>query len=434
MSLTFVQLRIIIARFFRLGFGSFVFTTAAALVASETHASPTTYSTNIVTNIQNSLVIPAYNPVETSPVLAVPIIPAFWYQGMPNSAYLNSLGMKIIPGCISTNLAGTGLPDQTSVISNVNSLTALDPQPIVCIDIESLPVDIRYASITQVNSSIVYLKQVINWVRSANLNAKVGIYGVLPLRDYWDPNLYYTALRYPNDPWWSGHLAAFQQNYQAWLAANAYLAPLAQDVDYLFPSLYTFYTYYDNPASDGWPTFAFTNIAEARKYKKPVYPFLWPQFDNGSYQYLPSRYWQDELQYIRRYGDGIVVWGWGGFLNETWNPNAPWWLSVLNLANSLISPANSLVSARTLSGAIGLVATPPDGVYAFGQRVGLAAAGSKSIRYTLTTTWPNGTWPTCSTGTVYTAPVSIAKTEIIQAIACYADGSSVSSSFAYVIK
>ena len=73
---------------------------------------------------------------------------------------------------------------------------------------------------------------------------------MLPIRNYWAPV--------------RGDSAAISD----WQAENRRLQRLADAVDIIFPSLYTFY---DDPA--GWVTYAVANIKEARSYGKPVYAF-----------------------------------------------------------------------------------------------------------------------------------------------------------------
>jgi len=73
--------------------------------------------------------------------------------------------------------------------------------------------------------------------------------------------------------------------------------------------------------------------------------------------------------------------------------------------------------------------TPPPGTYASVQNVTLSAAGSTSVHYTL-----NGDNVSCSTGNVYSAPISFSVDTLILAISCYPNSvSSTVASYAYVI-
>jgi hypothetical protein len=70
--------------------------------------------------------------------------------------------------------------------------------------------------------------------------------------------------------------------FKAWQANDA-VAPIAAQADVLFPSIYTFY-----PDENGWQTYAIAQIKEARRIGpgKPVYVFLWPQFEDATQSHL----------------------------------------------------------------------------------------------------------------------------------------------------
>ncbi len=100
------------------------------------------------------------------------------------------------------------------------------------------------------------------------------------------------------------------------------LRPLARKVDILFPSLYT---YYDDV--EGWRTYARITLEEARRFGKPVYAFLWPEFHDSNEKlkghYLPVDFWRMEMELCYELADGIVIWG--GW-QQTWDDHAPWWI------------------------------------------------------------------------------------------------------------
>ena len=74
-------------------------------------------------------------------------------------------------------------------------------------------------------------------------------------------------------------------------------------------------------------------------------------------------------------------------------------------------------------------AAPVAGTYSAVQSVALSAASASSIHYT-----QDGTAPTCSSGSVYSAPISVKKTQMIKAIACYPQNTeSAISSFEYLL-
>ncbi len=74
-------------------------------------------------------------------------------------------------------------------------------------------------------------------------------------------------------------------------------------------------------------------------------------------------------------------------------------------------------------------AAPSDGTYSAAQSVTLTAENATSIRYTA-----DGAVPSCLSGLLYTAPLSIKKTQTIKAIACYSQNTeSAVVSFAYLL-
>ncbi len=73
--------------------------------------------------------------------------------------------------------------------------------------------------------------------------------------------------------------------------------------------------------------------------------------------------------------------------------------------------------------------TPASGTYTSAQSVVLTASGASSIHYST-----DGSNPTCSTGSVYSSPISINSTQTIKALSCYSGGGTSSvASFAYTL-
>lgn len=74
-------------------------------------------------------------------------------------------------------------------------------------------------------------------------------------------------------------------------------------------------------------------------------------------------------------------------------------------------------------------ATPSAGTYNAVQSIALSANAATSIRYTT-----DGATPTCAIGLVYSAPISVKKTQTIKAISCYPQNTeSAVSSFTYLL-
>ena len=66
---------------------------------------------------------------------------------------------------------------------------------------------------------------------------------------------------------------------------------------------------------------------EARRYGKPMYPFLWMYYHDSNAtlkgQLLPRDTWQMELDTVRRQASGTVIWG--GWQTQWTGSNADWW-------------------------------------------------------------------------------------------------------------
>ena len=146
-------------------------------------------------------------------------------------------------------------------------------------------------------------------IRRAKPQIKFGFYGVAPSCIYWPI------------------VTQDKKSLAEWHAANRAMRPIAEIVDFVLPSLYT---YYDDPA--GWRQFASATIDEARQYGKPVYPFLWfDYFDHNPVlrgQQVRVADWREELELCRQHADGIVLWG--GY-EQNWSESAGWWQAVLAL-------------------------------------------------------------------------------------------------------
>jgi hypothetical protein len=188
--------------------------------------------------------------------------------------------------------------DETGVLAAVDRLPAWSKT--LYIDIEQWP--LFPAPVATRNASLDKLVRVAQLVRRERPELKFGFYGAPPVCVYWP-------------------IMRHDESYRQWLTADRAIAPLAHGVDYVFPSLYTFY---DDRA--GWLRFAAAQIEEARSYGKPVYPFLWYQYFDGnpmlSGHEIPAEVWEEELRFCRAHADGIVLWGGS---ERGWSQSAAWW-------------------------------------------------------------------------------------------------------------
>ena len=153
------------------------------------------------------------------------------------------------------------------------------------------------------------LVQIGKWFKAAAGKRAVGHYGLAPLGDYW------RAIDYPPG------------GYVDWQRDNTAAAPINAPLDYVFPSLYT---YYRDQA--GWVRQARAMVCEARRISgKPVYAFIWPEFHPSTVdagREIPADYWRLQLQTLHEIADGIVIWGGYDLQHERqrqWDDTAAWW-------------------------------------------------------------------------------------------------------------
>lgn len=177
------------------------------------------------------------------------------------------------------------------------------------VDIENWETDIRKVPKEEVRETIEKMRLVVRWMKSERPGLKVGVYGLPPIRDYWTP------------------VQGKSDAIAAWKAANEFFKPLAQDVDFIAPSLYTFYN-----DVNGWKTYALANIAEAKRFGKPVLPFLWARYHPSNrlskLQFISGDYWRTQLETVRNSGvEGVILWDWSGFSDppQAIDTNADWW-------------------------------------------------------------------------------------------------------------
>ena len=169
---------------------------------------------------------------------------------------------------------------------------------LVVIDVEHW--DLTGASSDEIERSIRRYVDVLDTFQTHMPGVRHGLYSMVPIRNYWTP------------------VRGKTEDLARWRSENERLKPIADVSDVIFPSLYTFYD-----DRDGWLTYANANIAEAKQYGRPVYPFLWPQY-HKSWKPLDRDFWRFQLETVFDNADGMVIWT-PAKGRPRWNPLAPWW-------------------------------------------------------------------------------------------------------------
>lgn len=195
------------------------------------------------------------------------------------------------------------LPDEKTVRALARE--AKKQGDLVALDIEHWPLR---GNDRVVAASLEKYSTVLRWFRDEAPNLKIGYFGIIPIADY-------SRSRKGVD----------SRDYKTWQSENDRLMPLAGMVDVIFPYIYTYHR-----DQEAWARFAIENIKEARRYGKPVYVFLWPQYSEQnkllSQQYIAPDFWRLQLDIARQYADGIVIWGgWGEGGPVEWDDKALWW-------------------------------------------------------------------------------------------------------------
>lgn len=190
---------------------------------------------------------------------------------------------------------------------------------MICLDIEHWDLhDIDQQKITE---HIGYLGKIAQLIKAAHPQALVGYYGVLPIRNYYAP--------IKNNP----------ADLQQWHQKNSNLKELADRVDVIFPSLYTFK---DDP--EAWQKYAIANIEQARQYNKPVIVYLWPQYHGSNkilgYKFVDGKFWRMQLETVYQHADGAVIWTPWGKHKTKWDGTAEWVIETQKFAQEKLITHN----------------------------------------------------------------------------------------------
>lgn len=188
----------------------------------------------------------------------------------------------------------------------------------VVLDVEHWGLSTKWTSKEQIIQNIDKYKQFVEMARECSPNFRFGLYGQIPIFD--------------------GGLARMKEgseDLKFWEDQHEVLYEIADVVDAIFPSLYTF-----SPDPESWSKSATRYIATARRLArgKPVYPYIWPQYHDGSKkrgEFIDNDLWRIQLELIYHSADGLVLWG--GWKNGPmqWDDNAEWWQETKKFINSI---------------------------------------------------------------------------------------------------
>jgi hypothetical protein len=244
------------------------------------------------------------------------------FDGLQYSGKPDTTARGMVPITWVGDLWRPGVSKDSVDAVRINAIFAhlANPRGYYYLDIENWPLD---RSPDEREASMAKLSQVLDLARRTAPDARIGFYGLLPGIVYWP-------------------LIRHDRAYDQWLATNRRLDDLAQRVDAVFPSLYTFYE-----DVEAWKSYARQTLVEARRYRKPVYAFLWPEYHDSTVlrgQLVPLPYWRAQLELCSELADGVVLWGgWG----QRWNEDAAWWQESVGFAQRLRDAGRLAVPSGT---------------------------------------------------------------------------------------
>lgn len=222
---------------------------------------------------------------------------ALGYTGTPSHIYLPYLqGFTLDYGpSVAGSSGGTCTANNVNIITYANAGLSNPSWPV------SFDVEISWpTSGTALTDSMDNYIAIIDTFKAHNSVSPISFYGVPPYPDCYD---------------WAGVNANLA-------GVSSKITALASVVDYFSPSFYD----HDTDDTTTWREYVDTVFSVIHQYygtTKPIYPYIWPQYDGGTKnaQFMDTSTWQFMLNYLYAKAGGAIVWSGSG----TWNPNASWW-------------------------------------------------------------------------------------------------------------
>jgi hypothetical protein len=212
------------------------------------------------------------------------------------------------------------VPDERKV--RIATIDAKRKGASLCLDIETLPLDVRFSSVDEIDRSVRILAQAAGFVRAQDPNVRLFLYGGTPAGDsYIGYQIAGAATTRPdgaNFRWWKDNQPKWQGDYEAWQRANALLrrapepgaheaaASLGGLFDGVCPSLYLVFEPTRPTSTEGIVPWVRSHIDEARRYGKPVYPFV--SFYASDRHVVTLAQWTMMIREIVTHADGVVLW------------------------------------------------------------------------------------------------------------------------------
>lgn len=242
----------------------------------------------------------------------IPLFDELLFTGKPSAETLGITPLTVVYQQNILTQPGDGFPTQGEINTRFAAYAA--STDLICLDVEA---HWSLSSQAAAEADAALLVDLIGMCRIACPNAQFAYYsGGAPNRNYFGAVALDGAA-----------------GYETWQTQNDWYQPVANAVDAMFPSLYTFY-----PNESQNLTYMRENIREARRLNPnvPCYPFIWPQYHDSNVgmvgQFIPYRYWYRILDQCAKWADGAVLWG--GF-GVQWSLASalPWWQATQDFMN-----------------------------------------------------------------------------------------------------
>jgi hypothetical protein len=175
---------------------------------------------------------------------------------------------------------------------------------LLVINIEWFPLDQRRHSQEAIERSMRVIARAFAIAREVAPGVRLGIYAMMPHRTY-------------NEHIRLARGLDMLPAIEAWHQANERMTHSILDgerdevglvdlVDFVCPSVYLFYGPQTH-SIDLQMIYVRENIRAARKYQKPVYPFVWSTL-HAEHKPVPIALWAEQIRTVAREADGVILW------------------------------------------------------------------------------------------------------------------------------
>lgn len=189
-------------------------------------------------------------------------------------------------------------PDIDTVRSYLSETFADAPPEILTLNIEHWPVG-ENASAEEISSSTSKLIEIIDAAKEVLPEVQIGLYSTFPYGHYWNIS--------------RGKDGAVEK----FLAHNEMASEIANHIDIIFPSLYSYYNEFEE-----WRDYANILIDYSQSFGKPVIPFINPKFHpynkELAWKAIPEELFVKQMNFVSTKVEAVQVWDTYKNINDEW--------------------------------------------------------------------------------------------------------------------